>query len=59
MKAQDDNIDALTADMDRSQADLDQNLADYQRGEQLFKANVLRGRILMPKKRPMTAPWLR
>ena len=41
LKAQDDNIDALTADLARSQADLDQKVADYQRGEQLFKANVL------------------
>lgn len=41
LKAQDDNIDALTADLARSQADLDQKLADYQRAEQLFKASLL------------------
>ena len=41
LRAQDDNIDALTADLARSKADLDQKVADYQRGEQLFKANLL------------------
>jgi HlyD family secretion protein len=41
LKAQDDNIEALTADLARSQADLDQKLADYQRGEQLFQSNLL------------------
>lgn len=41
LKAQDDNINALTADLARSQADLDQKLADYQRGQQLFERNLL------------------
>src|SRR6185312_8904247 len=41
LKAQDDNINALTADLARSQADLDQKLADYQRGQQLFESKLL------------------
>jgi HlyD family secretion protein len=41
VRAQDENIEALTADLARSKADLDQKLADYQRGEQLFDSNLL------------------
>lgn len=41
LRAQDDNIDALTADLDRNKADMEQKLADYRRAQELFKNELL------------------
>jgi HlyD family secretion protein len=41
VKAQEDNIDALSADLDKNKADMDQKLADYQRAQELFKSQLL------------------
>jgi HlyD family secretion protein len=41
VKAQDDNILALSADLDRNRADAEQKLADYRRAQELFKEQLL------------------
>lgn len=41
LRAQDDNINALTADLDRNRADMEQKLADYRRAQELFKSELL------------------
>jgi HlyD family secretion protein len=41
VKAQDDNVAALVAEVDRNKADMEQKLADYRRAQELFKAELL------------------
>jgi len=40
-KSFEDNIAAASADLDKSKADLEQKIADYQRGQQLFNAQLI------------------
>jgi HlyD family secretion protein len=41
VKAQDDNIDALSADLDKDKADMEQKLADFKRAQELYKEQLL------------------
>lgn len=41
VKAQEDLIDALTADLNKDKADQEQKFADYQRAQQLYKEQLL------------------